>query len=166
MSKGLYCINCGTEIPSDALFCDNCGIDLELIKKTEENGNNKSETPPLTWKIINSWWILLTLPLGLFSWIAYLYTGYTANNKKWTYIGIIYIVYWLLFFIFAGTLPNNNILNGLFGIIWIISWFFGIGYAFKIRNEYLIRLELNKKIRKENKAKKEEILRKKLENEY
>lgn len=159
MAKNV-CPKCNMENIDDSVFCDNCGSSLEPNIKNEEV-DNESENPTTTWKIINSWWILLTLPFGLLSWISYLYVGYTAKNRKWSYLGLVYIACWIIFLSLAD--PNNASYN-IFAWIMVILWIFGIGYAIKIRNEYLIRLEVNNKIRKETKAKKKEMFRKELEN--
>ncbi len=163
MAKNI-CPKCNIENVDGAAFCDNCGNSLEPNKKTEELENNESETPTTTWKIINSWWILLTIPLGILNWIAYLYVGYGAKKRKWSYLGLSYFAYWILLLILANMFPGSNGLNFVIGLSFLILWVFGIVYAFKIRNEYLIRLELNNKIRKETKSQKEEMFRKELEN--
>lgn len=163
MAKNV-CPKCNVENIDDSVFCDNCGNSLELNKNSEEVENSEPETPTTTWKIINSWWILLTLPLGVLNWIAYLYVGYSAKKRKWSYLGLSYFAYWILLIILANTVPDSNGLNMIIGFSFLILWIFGIGYAIKIRNEYLIRLEVNNKIRKENKVKKEKTFRKELEN--
>lgn len=88
----------------------------------------------IKWEIMNSLWILFTFTLGFFNWIAFFYIGYKAKCKKWIFAGLIYSIPFIIAMI---TEDSNNFTTGLILILGIAS----IVHAFKIRTEYLVRLE-------------------------
>jgi competence ComEA-like helix-hairpin-helix protein len=89
-----------------------------------------------TWEYANSWWVLLTLlPIAMGSFIAFLYAGSTAKNKRWKIFGYVYLVLFVLLFI-----PDTDTSVGLFLALWIVT----IVHAFKIRPAYLVQLDILK----------------------
>ena len=121
------------------------------------------------WRIINSWWILLTLPMGLLSWAAFVYIGFKAKQKKWIIWGFVYS--FALVGMFVGSDPSleyfilvpesswvMTLIDSIIPILWIAS----IIHAFYVRGEYLVRLETLKKYKCSN----EDILRNEIENEF
>ena len=112
------------------------------------------------WRIINSWWILITFTL-YFNWAAFFYTGITAKNRKWIFYGLIYAIPLILYQVFPSEGPNPDITSYILGLF-VLFWLISIIHAFLIRKEYLIRLETLKKYGDN----KEEVLREKIENEF
>jgi len=90
-----------------------------------------------TWELANSWWILLTFPpIGMTSFIAFLYTGIKVKNQRWKIYGFIYLAVFILVIAFNIT----DISAGIFLVLWIVS----IVHAFKIRPAYLVQLDFLK----------------------
>lgn len=86
------------------------------------------------WELSNSWWMLLTfIPLGITSFIAFLYIGYKVKKMRWRIFGFVYLI--IMFFLF--TFPPM-IMDLLLLLLWIIS----IIHVFKIRHAYLIYLDV------------------------
>ncbi len=113
------------------------------------------------WRIINSWWILITFTV-YFYWAAFFYIGATAQNMKWILYGVIYTIPFILYQIFPATGPNPSDISMSIGVLFYIFWIASIIHAFMLRKEYLIRLETLKKYN----SNKEEDLREKIENEF
>lgn len=89
------------------------------------------------WELLHSLWIGWTFTLGFFNWVAFLYIGIRASNKRWLVWGVFYS----LPFVLAMTLPD---LNGWPGNLVVSLTFIlgavGIVHAFLIRKDYLSRL--------------------------
>lgn len=47
------------------------------------------------WEWRHSWWILLTLPMGLLSGPAFLYAGRRTRTRKWVIAGFFYLLMWV-----------------------------------------------------------------------
>lgn len=103
-----------------------------------------------SWELLRSLWIILTFTYFT-NWLAFIYAGIRARNRKWSLYGIIYLLPFAITEIFMSyyinpsmvnaqgvvTDPFINVMSSLFLIPWLIS----IGHAFYIRKEYLLRLE-------------------------
>jgi hypothetical protein len=90
------------------------------------------------WEILHSLWIGWTFTLGFFNWVAFLYIGIRAKQRKWLLWGMFYSIP----FIFAMLTPNS--VSWLWNVIVALTLLLGgvgIAHAFRIRNEYLLRLE-------------------------
>ena len=114
------------------------------------------------WRLINSWWILLTFTV-FFNWSAFYYIAATAKHRKWFYYGLIYTIPFLLV-VLGGTESGPNYSLGYnirMGIL-VVAWIISIGHAFLLRKEYLIRLETLKKVQTGT----DDELRRKIEKEY
>lgn len=86
------------------------------------------------WELLNSWWILLTfLPLGITSFLAFLYIGFKVKKRRWIIFGFAYLI--IMFFLFKSP---PMIMDLLLALVWIIS----IIHVFKIRPVYLIYLDV------------------------
>ncbi len=157
MAKNI-CPKCKVENVNDAVFCDNCG---ETLNNSENTQNNQSGQ---WWGVLNSWWILLTFTLSFLNWVSFLYVGFTAKQRKWMIWGVIYALPLLSAIIVGGI--NVSAITGIWVLFFIIMGIASIIHAFIIRKEYLIRLEIVKKLKQENKVNKEEDMRKKIEEEY
>lgn len=156
MKMKKVCFNCETENLDFALYCQNCGNELKESIKTpiEKHGNRN-------WRIINSLWIILTFTLGFLNWIAFLYVGLHVRQRMWILSGIIYAIPLTLLILFANTPIYTAWLGSVIVVLIFITGVISIIQAFKIRNEYLIRLEAKKEIDIAN----QENLKRKLKNE-
>lgn len=84
------------------------------------------------WEYRNSLWILWTLiTMGFFNYISFFYISKKVKQKKWFKAALVYLVIFIIFM----SAPDS------FTPIFIISWFISIFHVFKIRAEYLLRLE-------------------------
>jgi competence ComEA-like helix-hairpin-helix protein len=107
------------------------------------------------WEIVNLWWILLTFTL-FFNWLAFFYIAYKVRNRKWGVWGLIYAIPFMLLMSFEGKMLDISVSFMLLGGI------FSIFHAFRIRKEFLYRLEVMETVEKV-----EEIqLLHKIESEY
>jgi hypothetical protein len=93
------------------------------------------------WEILHSWWIVLTFTLGFFNWVAFLYIGFRAKQRKWILWGLFYSISFVMMILFdsQGRLPTwlQNLMFFLIVGLGIIS----ILRAFLVRRGYLVRLE-------------------------
>jgi hypothetical protein len=100
------------------------------------------------WRIGQSWFMLLTLPLGFFSWMAFLYMGIRARRMKWV---------WTAVFFLAGTIAVMEVgpritgavgpdgrptLTPMGGIAMLFLWGFSIWWAWNDRREFLEILDV------------------------
>lgn len=84
------------------------------------------------WEYRNSTWMLWTLlSLGFLNYVSFFYISKKVKQKKWFKAGLVYSSIFIVF-MFA---PD------FFTPIFIISWLVSIFHVFKIRTEYLLRLE-------------------------
>ena len=76
--------------------------------------------------------------LSLFNWVAFFYIGFRAKQRKWILWGLFYSIPFVLIMLN----PNlNNWLGDVTALLTILLGMAGIVHAFKIRKEYLVRLE-------------------------
>lgn len=89
------------------------------------------------WAVANSWWILATfVPIGLASFIAFLYIGFRVKNNTWRNFGFLY----LGLLIIGLYIPSYDM-----GVrILLLSWIASIIHAFIIRSAYLVQLDVVK----------------------
>ncbi|OAB35982.1 hypothetical protein [Paenibacillus glacialis] len=93
----------------------------------------------LFWNIRHSWWILLPFTFAL-NWVAFLYIGMKVKNKRWTKYGLIYAIPFFLHSISIRIFEGNS-LDTAWGIAFLIGGVISISHAFKVRKEFLTRLE-------------------------
>ncbi|MGX6443807.1 ComEA family DNA-binding protein [Neobacillus sp. K501] len=110
------------------------------------------------WEVKNSLWILFTFTIVL-NWVAFFVIGHKAKYKKWKMYGALYSFPFILFIIFdelfyVGEIP--------IGLALMVGWISSIIHAFRIRKEYLLRLEAVELAKPEE----ERRLRGKIESEY
>lgn len=95
------------------------------------------------WRLAQSWYVLLTLPIFLTSWMAFGYIGFRGRKAKWWFWGAVYLG--LLVFFLAqpseiapdGTRTSPTWVGaGLFAA-WIVS----VIHAFRTRREFLTILD-------------------------
>lgn len=93
------------------------------------------------WEILHSLWIGWTFTLGFFNWIAFFYIGLRAKQLKWILWGLLYSVP----FIVQGSVlepeTRDSTLGNLMIALQLILAVVSIVHAFKVRKEYLLRLE-------------------------
>ncbi len=108
------------------------------------------------WKIINSWWLVFPFTIYL-NWVAFLYIGVTARNRKWIIYGVLYAIPFIIYLVYTETGQNTSIRSGepidleyeiILSSVWLIA-VFSIVHAFFLRKEYLIRLEILKEVKKD-----------------
>ena len=84
------------------------------------------------WEYRNSLWMLWTLlTLGFLNYVSFFYIARKVKQKKWFRAGVVYSLFFIVF-----ALASDS-----FATIYIISWIVSIFHIFKIRTEYLLRLE-------------------------
>lgn len=93
------------------------------------------------WEILHSLWIGWTFTFGFFNWIAFLYTGFRAKQRRWIFWGIFYLVPSALNLVFAGTDRYEGSLGDILVAVFLILALASFVHAFVIRKEYLLRLE-------------------------
>ncbi|WP_438349361.1 hypothetical protein ACP8HI_01325 [Paenibacillus sp. FA6] len=113
------------------------------------------------WKIVQSWWILLTLVMFL-HWSAFFYIAMRVKSKPFAIWGVVYT---LTCFggIITGTSTEQTSWQSNVGFaVFLISWVICIIHALMVRKEFLLRLEARQlsSIREENN------LKRKIESEY
>ncbi len=109
---------------------------LDLIER--ETGNVSVTSQGRRWEWLHSLWMLWTLTLGLFSWVAFFYIAFRAGRPRWLVWGALYFATFLAFAILAGyESRGGEIATGLMIVAGIVS----VVHAFAIRDDYLVRLE-------------------------
>lgn len=93
-----------------------------------------------SWEILHSLWIGWTFTFGLLGWIAFLYIGFRAAQRKWVLWGVLYAVPLILvIFFLAISAPASLGAPAL--LLMFITGIGSIVHAFFIRKEYLRHLE-------------------------
>nr|WP_263324560.1 helix-hairpin-helix domain-containing protein [Neobacillus sp. Marseille-Q6967] len=92
------------------------------------------------WKVKNSLWILFTFTI-IFNWIAFFIIGYKVKHKKWSIYGAIYSIPFILLMAIGERYDMNQWQWDLIGYSLIGGAITSIIHAFRIRKEYLYRLE-------------------------
>ncbi|GGG07917.1 hypothetical protein [Paenibacillus aceti] len=88
------------------------------------------------WETLQSWWILLTLfPLGVASFLSFLYIGLRVKNWRWIIYGLVYL---------GGAIAVFATSEGVSAIIAITLWIVSIIHAIKVRSAFLIQLDVYK----------------------
>ncbi len=101
------------------------------------------------WEILHSLWIGWTFTLGFFNWIAFFYIGVRARQRKWVFWGVVYLTP----FVLVMLNPNlDNWLGDLAIFLTLLLGVIGIIHAFRIRKEYLLRLEALPRITSDREA--------------
>ncbi|OAB35980.1 hypothetical protein [Paenibacillus glacialis] len=116
---------------------------------------------PLSWKIVQSWWLLLTLILFL-HWSAFFYIAIKVKSRSFATWGLIYAASCFGgIAIFLSVEPTNKVAAVGF-ILVIYGWISCIIHAFLVSKKYIIQLEAYQlsSIRVENE------LKHKIESEY
>jgi len=92
------------------------------------------------WRVRNSWWILLPFTI-LFNWIAFFIIGYKVKHKKWSIYGGIYSIPFILLIVLGTPYDTTQWQWDVIGYSLFGGAIASIIHAFRIRKEYLFRLE-------------------------
>ncbi len=98
------------------------------------------------WEILQTWYVLLTLPFGLLSWAAFFYTGFRAGRWKWYAAGLFYLVWFVAFIYLTDRYPSEEDRANVpwfDGFMWgyMLSWIGSIIHSLIIRKEFLLHLD-------------------------
>lgn len=93
----------------------------------------------MTWELLNSWWIILACT-PIFAPIAFFYIAAKAKNRLWYIIAFVYITIEAF-----GLYMVDNYSNNWMNLV-VVLYLIGIGVAIYLRKEYLIRLDMLKKV--------------------
>lgn len=96
------------------------------------------------WELLQSWYILLTLPFGFTSFLAFLYAFLRVKKASYLAASAIYLAAVVALFYFVDRYPDqesrpewfSGLMAGFFGL-WILS----VLHALWIRKDFLLRLE-------------------------
>lgn len=116
------------------------------------------------WETLHSLWVGWTFTLGFFNWIAFLYIGLRAKQLKWILAGLLYSVPFIIEMFVLDTETRDSTLGNLTIALQLILAVVSIIHAFKVRKEYLLRLEVLQRARRT--ANREATLRRSIEAEY
>ncbi len=102
------------------------------------------------WEILHSLWIGWTLfTIGFFNWIAFLYIGFRIKQRKWIFWGLFYsiplVVIILTESFFGPPVSQPAWLRYSIPVLLPGLWIVSVFHAFRIRKEYLLRLELSQR---------------------
>ena len=113
------------------------------------------------WKIVQSWWILLTLVMFL-HWSAFFYIAMRVKSKPFAIWGFIYTIACFGGIITLTSTEQKSWQSNVGFAVFLFSWVICIIHALMVRNEFLLRLEARQlsSIREENN------LKRKIESEY
>jgi DNA uptake protein ComE-like DNA-binding protein len=92
------------------------------------------------WKIRKSWWILLTFTI-IFNWVAFFIIGSKVKHKKWKMYGALYAIPFILVMTIGDRFETADWQWDIVGLALLGGWIASMIHAFRIRKEYLYRLE-------------------------
>jgi hypothetical protein len=120
-----------------------------------------SNRKQLLWKIVQSWWILLSFIMFL-NWSAFFYIAMRVKSKRFAILGLIYAV-----LCFGGIIMLTSSEEGSWQLnvgfsIYIFGWVISIFHAFIVRKEFLLRLEG----RQLSSGREVDVLKRRIESEY
>ncbi len=107
---------------------------LDLIRR--ETSSVSITSRGRGWEWLHSLWMLWTLTLGLFSWVAFFYVAFRVRRVRWLLWGLAYFAAFAVFVVTANTQVNQVTV----GIV-IVAGIASVVHAFAIREDYLVRLE-------------------------
>jgi hypothetical protein len=89
-------------------------------------------------ELVASWWILLTLvPFGATAWVALLYAGVQAKNRRWIAWGIVYFVLLVAGFTLLDEEGDAGLRDDIAVVLWASSWIVPFGHSLAIRKRFL-----------------------------
>ncbi|MCB1173958.1 MAG: hypothetical protein KDK39_10345, partial [Leptospiraceae bacterium] len=107
------------------------------------------------WEWIQSWYILLTLALGLSSFAAFLYVWFRGRKLSWLLSAVFYLIaIWGALILMvpdaeqanSTTATGGNPLSMVLGFVYFGCWMLSIIHAIMIRKTFLLTLEAREEI--------------------
>jgi hypothetical protein len=92
------------------------------------------------WELLNSLWIVGAFTGGFFNWVPFLYIGVRARQPKWLLWGLVYAIPFIFFMFVVDARSMNGMLGDLTTGLQLITAVVSPIHAFRIRDEYLLRL--------------------------
>ena len=92
------------------------------------------------WEVLHSLWIGWTFTFLLRA-IVFIYVGLRARQKKWILWGLVYSVPFILFLVAVAKVDPASSLATVIILAMFFAGLASILHAFKVRREYLLRLE-------------------------
>jgi hypothetical protein len=97
-----------------------------------------SDAPGLGWKLLNSWWVLLTvLGLGCLGGAGFLYVGLRARRRAWWIAGIGYLVLSMAGLVGIDRSPYGSPALTTVAMAYYGLWFASIVHALIVNPEWL-----------------------------
>ena len=90
------------------------------------------------WEIRHSLWLIFVFTLGILNWVAFLYIGLSASNRKWILWSLLYFCN-LVIFGLQSTL--QGLANSVALVLFLALASGSVAHAFATRREYLLTLE-------------------------
>lgn len=117
------------------------------------------------WEFRHSIWMLWAiLTFGALNYISFYYISYKVKQRKWFIAGIIYSILFILVMVVSELFPTEHWVYDVTLAAYLLGWIASIVHVFKIRPEYLLRLEA--KISSGHKEKEIASLKHKIAQEY
>ncbi|WP_289890233.1 helix-hairpin-helix domain-containing protein [Virgibacillus pantothenticus] len=115
------------------------------------------------WELRNSIWMLWAiLTLGFFNYISFYYIYFRVKQRKWLFAALVYSLIFITWIIIAEIYPEKHWMTDVSFAIFLLGWIISIVHVFKIRKEYLLRLE----VKIANGQKEIQSLREQIRQEY
>lgn len=114
-------------------LCDEVGDAPVLVDMSHFNDNDLS--------MHKKDYVSLILLFTPFYWASFIYMGMTSNRKRWTLMGLVYLIPTIIYLMIRFGILNYLFvlysMMSLFTTIFVIFWILAIIHGFVIRNEYL-----------------------------
>jgi SARP family transcriptional regulator, regulator of embCAB operon len=95
-------------------------------------------------RFLESWWLVLLVPLGLLGWAAFFYIGLRAQTRRWLVYAVVYFAGFMVVVALWDTFDATDLDNhrddwstGLLMVIWFVSAWHG----WHVRPAFLDRIE-------------------------
>ncbi|MBS4196297.1 ComEA family DNA-binding protein [Lederbergia citri] len=94
------------------------------------------------WELRNSIWVLWAIfSFGFLNYVSFFYASYRVKQRKWFIAGIIYSIIFIMTMVVTEIFPEEHWVYNLTMVAFLLGWIFSVFHVFKIRPEYLLRLE-------------------------
>lgn len=94
------------------------------------------------WEIRNSIWMLWAiLSFGFLNYVSFYYASYRVKQRKWFFAALIYSFIFIMTIVVIEVFPEEHWMTDVAIATFLLGWVFSIVHVFKIRTEYLLRLE-------------------------
>src|SRR5262245_37669642 len=93
---------------------------------------------------VNRWagkgWLLLTLPLGFTTWVAFLYIGIRAKRVTWIAWAAVYLALMIALFVLDTPAHPSNSAEGIAAGLGVLTWIGGGAHAFAVSTTAVQRI--------------------------